>query len=126
MYSLFSTSCGRESETVLIDISLWGWDASNFTRSCQQFINQHELWVGWLLEFYALAVISGGMGIDLTCTLLVTYSVAPLGKQTTGTMTQGPIQSHYPDSELTSSCPILLMPSARLESDKYQFYKSLL
>ena len=29
--------------------------------------------------------------------------------------------SHYPDSELTSPCRILLMPSARLGSDKYQF-----
>ena len=31
----------------------------------------------------------------------------------------------YPDIELTSPCPILLMLSARLGSDKYQFYKLL-
>ena len=36
-----------------------------------------------------------------------------------------PIQSHYPDTDLTSPCPILLMPNTRLGSDKYQFYKSL-
>ena len=30
-----------------------------------------------------------------------------------------PIQSHYPETELTSPCPILLMPSTWLESDKY-------
>ena len=33
--------------------------------------------------------------------------------------------SHYPDTEPTSLCPILLMPSDRLGSDKYEFDKSL-
>ena len=33
--------------------------------------------------------------------------------------------SHYPDTEPTTPHPILLMPNARLGSDKYQFYKSL-
>ena len=32
-----------------------------------------------------------------------------------------PIQSHYPITESTSPCPILIMPSTRLGSDKYQF-----
>ena len=36
-------------------------------------------------------------------------------------MTQYPTQSHYPDTEVTNPFPILLMPSARLGSDKYQF-----
>ena len=35
---------------------------------------------------------------------------------------QYPTQSHYPDTELASPCPILLMLSARLGSDKYQFF----
>ena len=36
-----------------------------------------------------------------------------------------PTQSHYPDTLLTSPCPILLLSSARLDSDKYNFYKLL-
>ena len=32
---------------------------------------------------------------------------------------------HYPDTEPTSHCPILIMPCTWLGSDKYQFYKSL-
>ena len=30
-------------------------------------------------------------------------------------------QSHYPDTEPTSPCPIIIMPSTRLGSEKYQF-----
>ena len=33
-------------------------------------------------------------------------------------------QSHYPDTESTSPCSILIMPNTWLGSDKYQFYKS--
>ena len=39
------------------------------------------------------------------------YSAVPLGNQATGTMIRYPTQSPYPDTELTSSCPILIMPS---------------
>ena len=35
----------------------------------------------------------------------------------TGTVTCYPTQSHYPDTEPTSHCPILIMPSARLGRD---------
>ena len=42
-----------------------------------------------------------------------------------GTMTQYPTQAHYPDTDVISPCRILLMPSTRLGSDKYQFYKTL-
>ena len=31
-------------------------------------------------------------------------------------------QSHYPDTDPASRCPIIIMPSARLGSDKYQFW----
>ena len=54
------------------------------------------------------------------------HSAAPLWNQTFCTMTQYPTQSHYPDIELTSPCPILLMSSARLGSNKYKFDKSLI
>ena len=47
------------------------------------------------------------------------YSGAPLGNQaTTMIMTQHPIQSHFPDARLTSPGPIILMPSARLGSER--------
>ena len=49
--------------------------------------------------------------------------VAPLGDQAASTITWFPIQSHYPDAEITIH--ILVMSSARLGSDKYQFCKSL-
>ena len=53
------------------------------------------------------------------------YSAVKLGNQTASTMTWYPTQSHYLDTELTSPCHILLVLSTRLESDKYQFNKSL-
>ena len=51
-------------------------------------------------------------------------SAAPLGNQAVITMTWFPTQSHYPDTEPSSNCPIV-MPSTGLGSDKYQFDKSL-
>ena len=55
------------------------------------------------------------------------YSAAPLGDQATSTMTSSwyPLRSYYPNIEETSPCPILIMPSAWLGSDKYQYFKSL-
>ena len=49
------------------------------------------------------------------------YSAASLEQQATSSMSCYLTQSQYPDSELTSPCPILIMPSIRLGSDKYQF-----
>ena len=49
------------------------------------------------------------------------YSAASLEHQATGTMTYYPTQSHYPAIEKTSPCPIIILPGARLGSDKYQF-----
>ena len=43
-------------------------------------------------------------------------NATPLGNQAT--------QSHYVETELTSPCPILLMLSSRLGSDKDQFDKA--
>ena len=48
------------------------------------------------------------------------YSAASLEHQAASTVTCYPTQSHYPDTEPTSPCPMLIIPSARLESDKYQ------
>ena len=49
------------------------------------------------------------------------YSAVSQEHQTTSTMTCYPTQSPYPDTEPTSPCPILIMTSIRLGSDKYQF-----
>ena len=40
-------------------------------------------------------------------------------------MSQYPTKSHYPDTKLTSLCPMLLMLSIKLGNDKYKFCKSL-
>ena len=74
----------------------------------------------WLLEFYVLATSMVTSGWVLTCDSAHSwwlYSAALLGNQNVGTMTWYPHQSHYPDTDLTSSCPILML-SARLGSDK--------
>ena len=42
------------------------------------------------------------------------------GNQATSTMIHYPTRSHYPDTEL----PTVLLPSAKLGSDNYQFCKS--
>ena len=41
------------------------------------------------------------------------HSAAPLGNQAGRTMTWYPTQSHYSDTEPTSSCPILIMLNAK-------------
>ena len=74
-----------------------------------------------VLEFCVLATYM----VILICNRIHSwwlYSTAPLGNQAVATMTHYPIQSHYPDTERTSHCSILLMLSSRLGSGKYQFY----
>ena len=53
------------------------------------------------------------------------YSAAHWRNHTHTAMTQFQIESHYPDTELTSPCCSLLMPSSRLGTDKYKFDESL-
>ena len=67
------------------------------------------------------------MGTELRqCTLMATLLYCcPLRNQAVSTMTWYPTQSHYPDIEPTSPCPILILPSTCLGSDRYQFYTSL-
>ena len=51
------------------------------------------------------------------------HSAAPLGNQAIIPMTQNSIWPHYPDTKLTSSHHILIIPITRLGSDKYQINK---
>ena len=77
---------------------------------------------GWLLEFYVLAtsnVISGWVPTFDSAHSWRLYSAVPLGNQATSIMTRYPAQPCYPT--VTSPCPILLTPSAKLGSNKYQF-----
>ena len=69
--------------------------------------------------FTGCKVISGWLPTWVSAHSWQLYSAAPLGNYATGTLTQYPTQSHYPDTELTSPCPIPLMQSAGLGNDKY-------
>ena len=76
------------------------------------------------LLFYILTtfkVISGGVPTCDSALTLGLNSASHLGNHATSTMTRYPTQSHFPDTEETSPCPILIMPRTRLGSDKYQF-----
>ena len=46
---------------------------------------------------------------------------APLENQAIGTMNQYPTQSHYPATELTSPCPLLLVPEPDQEATSMNF-----
>ena len=77
-----------------------------------------------LLEFYVLATSKVISGWVLTCDSVHSwwlYSDSPLGDQATHTMAQFPSPLLYSDTAPTSLCPILIMPSAWLGSDMYQF-----
>ena len=53
------------------------------------------------------------------------YNAAPLENQSAITMIQYPTQSDYPETDLTSSYPILLMLNTRLGNDKDEFDMSM-
>ena len=94
----------------------------------KNWLTSHHHWVGWLLGFYILAtskVITGWVPSCDSAQSWWFYSVAPLGNQATSTMTQSPSQSHCSDTEPNRPCRVLLMLNARLGSNKYQFYTSL-
>ena len=69
--------------------------------------------VGWLLESYILGtfkVLSGPVQICDSVHSSWLHSTASMGNQSTWIMTpRYPTQSYYPDTELTSPCPILLI-----------------
>ena len=76
-----------------------------------------------LLLFYVQAIYKVMAGQVLTSDSVHSwrlYSAPSVGHQAAGTTTRYPTQSHYPDAEPTSFCPILIMPSVRLGNDKYQ------
>ena len=80
----------------------------------------HLVWFVFLLLFYVLATCKSISGWVPTCDIAHSWrlnSVTSLGYQATSYSTQ----SHYPDTEPTSPCSILIMSSARLGSDKLQF-----
>ena len=52
------------------------------------------------------------------CILMMALQCCPLGGQVIGTMPYL-TQSHYPDTELTSPCPILVMLSTRVGRNRY-------
>ena len=82
-----------------------------------------------LVLLYVLTTSKVIPGFSLTCDSVYSWwlcSAISLGNQTINTMTWYPTQSQYPDTDPTSSCPILIMPSSWLGSDKYQFYKLLI
>ena len=54
------------------------------------------------------------------------YGAAPLEDHSASIMTWYPTQSHYPDTEPTSPCPILIIPSTRRGSNMYTFWKSVI
>ena len=76
------------------------------------------------LLFYVLATSKIITGWAPTCGSVHSwwlYSAAPLGNQVTSTMTWYLTQSYYPDTKPTSPFHILIMSSALLGSNKYQF-----
>ena len=77
-----------------------------------------------LLFFYVIVASKVISGCVPTCDGAHSwqlYSAASLGHQVARTMTCYPNHSHSHDTEPTSPCPILIMPSVRLGNDKYQF-----
>ena len=80
-----------------------------------------------LLEYYVLATYKVSRQVPTTDSVHPwrLYRASPLRDHASGIMTQYPTQSYYHDTELTSPRPILIMQSARLGSEKYQFCNSL-
>ena len=82
----------------------------------------------WLLKVCVLATSKGISRWVPTCDSAHSERIgnaAPLGNYTPGIMSRYPTESHYPDIELPSPCPILLIQSARLGGNKCKFCKSL-
>ena len=83
--------------------------------------------VSWLVDFYVMAsskVISRRVQtyghIDSSHPWRL-YNAVPLGNQITCTRIRYPTLSHYPDNDPTSPCPMLIILSAWLGRDKYQY-----
>ena len=102
------------------------WDLRPNTQSGERkHVNHAGVLRSLLLEFYVLATSKVLSGREMAVHIHGHFIVLPHWEfRPPHTMTQYPTQSHYPVTELTSPCAILLMSSTRLGSDKYQFDKS--
>ena len=102
---LRKTTTNQEQQTIILFIS---------------FRQQTDV-VWCLFEFHVLPapnVISTRVPTGDKVPSWVFYSAPPLGNPSADTMTWYPTQSLYPDTELTSPCPILIVSYTRLGSDK--------
>ena len=75
-----------------------------------------------LLLRYVLATSKVTSGVAPTCDSVYSWrlnNAAPLENQVTSNMTWYPTKLHYPDTASTSHCPILIMLTTQLGSDKY-------
>ena len=109
-------------------LQTYPWNCKSFSASKSSnyatLIKQNlEVFV-CLLLLYILAtsmVISWWISTCNSAHSWQLHSAASLGNQAIGTTTYHPTQSCYPDTEPTSACSMLIILSARLGSDKYQF-----
>ena len=96
-----------------------------FCAQCTDYLSVSILVVtACLLSFYILATyraISWWVPTSDTAHPWQLYTAAQLGNEATIIMIWYPTHSYYPDSDLKTPCPIWIMLSAWLESDKYQF-----
>ena len=80
--------------------------------------------VGWMLGFYSLATSMVISGWVLSYENVHSWQLYR-GNQADSIMIRYPTQSHYLNTELDSPCPILIMLSARIGSNKHEFCKTL-
>ena len=73
--------------------------------------------IGWLLEFYILATSKVKQRRIQTCDCTHDDDFIVLRNLATSTMTWYSTQSPYPDTELISRCPILLIVSAKFRNN---------
>ena len=106
----------------VIDFQVFQFCEDNLQRATTCDITTHGKGIGSLLKLYVLAPFVAISGRASSCDSAHSWR---LYSQAAGTMTWYPTQSHYPDTELTSPCCILLVLHARLGSDKCHFNKSL-
>ena len=103
---------------------LWRRKSADCEWLCNILLGLYYL--SWLLGFVSY-VLAKSMVISwwvLTCVSAHSWelcSAASLEVQVNITIIWYPNQSHYPDNQPTSHCPILIMPSGWFRSDKYQF-----
>ena len=110
---------------IMVGASVWAWGQFGNLSRLSNLPSMQQSHVGlFVCLFYVLKTSKVIPRWVSTCDSAHSwwlYSAGPLGDQATSTMIWYPTQSHYPDTEPTSPCFILIMPSTRLGSDKYTF-----